>query len=241
MPITIRPLPWDSEQLGVSSGLIECTGLTDCSDRAISAGLQQAAANGLKFLTAKIDARHTGLVNALIKAGGNLVDTELTFQKQPSATKSALKSSPELTIEKLETYWDDSFYALAQTLEQSRFYMDTQIHPDRAHKLWESSIYNSCHGRASYSIVGFVSGRPAGLVNVFEKGGISDIFLIAVLPAYQGKGVGRAMLNHYENTLGPEIRSQTVETQLINFPAQSLYSRMGYRNVFSKHIIHLWL
>lgn len=243
--VRLRDLPWDSEQLGFPCAELIFTAAPPGPGeeelyKALGQALEAARNSGCRFLTAKVPALLRPLTNACQRTGGSLVDTELSFQKRREAPKAWVPADG-VTVEKHATFWDDSFSRLADTLVESRFFIDPMIGAAAARRLWSSSIRNSCTGRASYSLVGYLAGRPAGLINVFEQKGTSDIFLIAVLPEFQGSGVGRAMMAAYEQALGGEVREQTVETQLVNFAAQRLYTRFGYAAVRAKHTFHFWL
>jgi ribosomal protein S18 acetylase RimI-like enzyme len=244
---TLRPLDWDSEMLGLSCGFLqfseEGTDLTASNNwrPAVVAALSEARRRGFRFLTAKIASEADALVNACFAERGLLTDTELTFFKPAKKQPVTAALATGIRIEKVTSFWDDAFYPLSTTLQHSRFFRDNNIHQDVAERLWQASIKNSCSGRASYSIIAFVDGSPAGVVNVFEKETVSDVFLIAVLHQYQRQGLGRAMLEYYDNCLSPDITGQTVETQATNYSAQALYTRMGYQAVAAKHSLHFWL
>jgi len=242
----MRELPWDSGIFGFRCASLQIPeGSVEPAQKEalLVQALVEAGSQAVRFLTARVPCADVETVNACLRAGGVLVDTELTFRKDKSQqAKSVQAAVPSgFVVEKVQTYWHDGLYQLVDTLEHSRFFTDPNIDDELARKLWRTSIHNSCTGRASYSIVCRHGAEPAGLINVFEADGVSDIFLIAMLPAYQGKGLGRAMVACYEANLSKDIVAQTVETQLINYPAQRFYARLGYQNVQAKHTIHFWL
>lgn len=246
--LRVSELPWDSKMLGFACASLDISDNTKGTEiqyfdisSLLSNILLDAKKQGIRFVTAKINAENISLVTTCIYNHGILVDSELSFNKNKQTPNSKLLLPDGIHIIRADCYWDDLLYELAGTLKFSRFFTDTTITYEAAYKLWKHSIYNSCNGRASYSIIAFVDDKPVGLINVFEKEGMSDIYLIAVLPHYQGKGLGKCMMRYYEHCLGDNINHQVVDTQLINYPAQKLYSGMGYRNVRSKHTIHFWL
>lgn len=243
----LRRLDWDSEILGIPSGFLEFSGNSanmiaqDDWRQVVVDALSEARRQGIRFLTVKPTAEDGPLVNACLAESGLLVDTELTFSKEAHKHPVSTPLPVDVRTEKLTSFWDDALYGLAATLRHSRFFRDTNIPNESAERLWRESIKNSCQGRSSYSIVAFVEGKPAGVINAFEKGEVSDIFLIAVLPQFQGRGVGRSMIASYEKEISSTIAGQTVETQVINYAAQSLYARMGYQPIAAKQVIHFWL
>lgn len=244
---SLRQLDWDSEMLGIPSGYLQFSEhranmvAPDAWRQVVADALSAARRQAMRFLTVKLTAENAFLVNACLAENGLLVDTELTFFKLARKQLVTVPLPEAVSIEKVTPFWDDALHGLAATLRHSRFFRDANIPRASAERLWRESIKNSCMGRASYSIVAFVEGQSAGVINVFERDEVSDIFLLAVLPQYQGRGLGRAMIASYENQISSTISGQTVETQVINYAAQSLYTRVGYRVVGAKHVIHFWL
>ncbi len=241
----VQELSWDSEIFGFRCGVLNIPVAVnsisvDELSSLIKATIRKAKVEKFRFLAAKIPAEIFTICAGCLRNTGILVDTELTFQKNTFKC-SEFHVFPEIVVEKHDTFWDDVFYRIPDVLKHSRFFSDPNIDSALARKLWNTSIYNNCTGRASYSLVGFFRGKPAGLINVFERDGISDIFLIAVLPEYQGHGLGKAMMKSYESWLHYDVVEQIVETQVVNYPAQKLYSQMGYNNIRAKHTFHFWL
>lgn len=241
----VQDLDWDTAMLGVSAGIVhfaECPSAGGRDFQAdLSEALHEARRRGIRFLTVKLPTINSLQINACLAQKGILVDTELTFTKTPCSERTTVPTKPDIHVDRFTQFWDESLLELAGTLRLSRYFRDPNIPAANAERLWQTSIRNSCEGRADYSIVVFVQGKPAAVTNIFERSGVSDIFLIAVLPAFQGMGLGRMMLSWYDAQLPEYIVRQTVETQVDNYPAQALYARMGYLNTAAKHTIHFWL
>lgn len=244
-PWVVQELEWDTAMLGISSGMIQFADNSSGDEidfhQHLSEALCEARQRGIRFLTAKLSAKNNFQVNACLAHKGLLVDTELTYSKRPGVGIAPVVTSPDIRIDRHTNFWDESLEELAGTLRLSRFFRDPHIPVEAAERLWQTSLRNSCQGRASYSLIAFMQGKPAAVINIFEHDGISDIFLIAVLPAFQGMGLGRAMLSRYDAQLPEGITKQTVETQVDNYSAQALYVRMGYLNVAAKYTLHFWL
>lgn len=244
--LKINELDWDSSILGYKSGYFDIkekdnVDFADNLDNSVKELLKNAREDGFRFLTAKIDSQNINIVNSCLKNGGILVDTELTFEKKSHSKNIDYQIDAKFRIEKYEKYWHEALSEIINTLKFSRFFVDKNIDASLAEKIWQTSIYNSCSGRASYSVICFDRDNPVGLMNVFEKDLVSDIFLIALTPEYQGHGLGKAMIGFYEKHLGSNIQVQKVETQLINHHAQNLYTSCGYKNMNSKYTVHFWL
>jgi len=238
--LEIKESPWDSEIFGFKCGYVDIFHQTSAA--IISKGLMVARNKGYKFLTTKIAVEDLTLTNNCFQCKGFLADTELTLSKTRGVNKCSSLGVPSgYSLLQEKNYWDDDLLSLAAPIKHSRFFKDPKIDRFTALKLWQTSIYNSCRGRASYSVICLYGKKPVGVIILYEAGCVSDIDLVALLSDYQGQGLGTAMMNFYENHLGAEIATQTVATQVINYPAQKLYSSFGYRTSNVKHIIHFWL
>jgi len=81
-------------------------------------------------------------------------------------------------------------------------------------------------------IVAALDGERVGLVTwvVASTSGRAEIRAIAVHPAAQGRGIGRALLEAaHEALIGAGIRSAWLVTTNDNAPAIRLYESLGYR------------
>lgn len=75
------------------------------------------------------------------------------------------------------------------------------------------------------ALMGFVEGSPESWHDMFR---VSNIF---VDPSARRKGLGRALLEHivaYARARG-DFRAVILETQSCNYPAISLYKKLGFR------------
>lgn len=246
--VKLKYLPWDSGILGIKCGVIEILKKSsliakeDNLSGLLKMLLNIARKQQYKFLVSKINAEEQGIANACFLNKGILIDTELIFIKSHEE-KKLLPVEPQgnnVLIKKFNTYWNNSLFKIAESFTYSRFHKDNNIKSTKAIRLWRNSIHNNCHGRASYSIICFVNKKPVGIMNVFEKNGISEIFLIGLIHAYQNRGLGGAMMKFYEKNISKKIKNHLVETSILNYKAQNLYLVMGYRNNKAKYVIHFW-
>ena len=71
-------------------------------------------------------------------------------------------------------------------------------------------------------------GRPAGSVRFWSVGGVCVIRLLSVSPAYQGRGIGKALLLEIEK-LATECHKYFLCTMLRTSRNVQLFSNLGYR------------
>lgn len=73
----------------------------------------------------------------------------------------------------------------------------------------------------------YAGGTPVGTVTLREE----ELGRLFVLPGYQGKGYGRALLDFAEEAIGPAQGKIVLDASL---PGKVIYLRRGYRVVDSK-------
>lgn len=234
--------PWDSELLGVPSGLVVSNvgNHTERQGRGIEECVEEATSMGVRFLTIKFPSEHLTDLNFVLGRGGKILDAELTFYSETGKMKKNSGDS-HVSFEIQKSFWDDSLSELADDLGYSRFFMDDRIPEDKARLLWQTSIKNHCLGRASYTVIAKVEGTVAGILCVNEEKDVSDLFIVGVLRRFRGRSIGKQMIRYYMERIGPQIKQLTVETQSSNHPAIRLYQSAGYRLLKVKYITHLWL
>ena len=97
---------------------------------------------------------------------------------------------------------------------------------------WNSATelhsYAATPGVALY--LGLLDGEPAGYVGITSYPGWGHLDRIAVLPEFQGRGLGRRILSFASATLARRgARRIGLSTQVDNIRSQRLYERFGFR------------
>lgn len=241
--IFLKPLDWDTERLGVKCGLIDATGLgmsydseklTDEVKRLVR---EEEEA---EFITIKLPWSCVKTVNSVVGLGGVLVDAELTFQYDGSFSRRSEPASDSFSFNFCEKVESKPLIPLAEGMRLSRFFVDPRIPDNRALHLWEESIKNHCEGFADKLMVACHKGEPCGIVTLYFKGpGRIFLHMVGVLKEYQGRRVGRMMLEKVVNRYGGNY-TINVETQSTNLAAQALYQKSGFRYSSLKYVLHLW-
>ena len=99
----------------------------------------------------------------------------------------------------------------------------------------QNLVQKLAHRPTAFSVLAFVDGAPAGLINCFE--GFStfacqplvNIHDVVVLPEYRGKQIGKLMLERVEKiALERGCCKLTLEVLQENGAAQKLYRKFGF-------------
>jgi len=233
--LCLEKLDWDSEQLGLSAGLVANEALIarypapDVFDR-IRAILAQKPE--ISFITFKIPDSCTDIVNMLVRGPADFIDTELIYRFSGPVGKS---SACQVIF--TEQWQGEEFVPLASEMRWSRFFLDKRIAAAKADGLWRTSIANHCQGRADQLAVALLDGQPAGLVVITAAGGEKALFLVGVLPEYQGRGIGTALLKAVTDRYGATAPLY-VETSSRNLAANRLYQKAGFVLHRTRYILH---
>jgi ribosomal protein S18 acetylase RimI-like enzyme len=245
---SLRPLPWDSQQLGILAARIDHL-LAEGSyeeqlqikKRLVETILWEAFERGFRHLSVRVDASDFSSLHALESTGFITVDTIITFvmdfaRQQPSQPQHDFKI-------RLATPADsDKVAALAKTaFLYDRFHADPAIDRERADSLHESWLRNSCGGRSADAVVMAESddellGFAACMVQRDTPGRLgrkAGTMLIAASAEHaRQRGVAHATMMAATEWL----RQQGCEivdggTQVRNVPSARLFRRCGYSYV----------
>ncbi len=235
----LRRLDWDTEMLGVVSGLIDCTALAGVADQAgLAARLARLieADPEVEFTAIKLPTRFSETLDILLSWRARLIDVEMVFVHRAQAATERGDGAVVFT-DRIDR---ETFTDLAEEMVYSRFFMDPFIPRTKAAALWRESLANHCQGRADLLAVAFRGGRPAGLTTLkFAADGSIDLHIVGVLREFRGRGVGSELLTAVTARYGYDYRI-AVETSARNLPAQGLYRKAGFRLDSMRHVLHVW-
>lgn len=134
-------------------------------------------------------------------------------------------------------------YQLAyESGKYSRFSLDPKIKQIEFKYLYNIWVDNSINGKFADGIFVYKEQNSIlGFVTYKTNQDVATIGLIAVNPQYQGKGIGRTLIQSLENKLAINgVETVRIPTQLQNEAACRFYTKMGYQMVDSKILKHFW-
>ena len=241
--IQIQVLDWDSNVLGLSSGMVDCTDFDylDLAEHSDYIG-RLISESELDFVTVKLPENSLEVVNYLISIGASLIGIEivLAYCNNPMSTAGKFRDDDyEIRFcDSISEYND--LIDLAGDFRFSRIFLDHNIPEDKAIDLWRQSIRNYCHGRSDGLVVCLFNGNPCGFIALDFKDS-KTIFLdvVGVLKSFRRRGLFRAMSDRIIDRYSGS-HNIFVETQLLNKDALLSYQNAGFRMHSSKYILHYW-
>ena len=184
------------------------------------------------FCYAKVPVQDVQRSQALASAGFLLVETLVTYQKQPSKDAGIdprLREARSGDNKRVQQIAGCAF-------RFSRFHLDSGIGPATANRIkaaWAGNYFQGQRGHRM--LVAEEQGCLAGFILLVEGPKFTAVDLIAVDPAFQGKGLGAALLLAAET----KERRMTAGTQKTNLPSCRMYEKCGYTAGPRELVFHL--
>jgi len=184
------------------------------------------------FCYAKVPVQDVQRSQALASAGFLLVETLVTYQKQPSkdgVIDPRLREARVGDSKRVQEIAGGAF-------RFSRFHVDAGFGPPIANRIkaaWAGNYFQGQRGHRM--LVAEEQGSLAGFILLVEGPKVTAVDLIAVDPAFQGRGLGAALLLAAE-TKG---RRMTAGTQKTNLPSCRMYEKCGYTAGLRELVFHL--
>jgi dTDP-4-amino-4,6-dideoxy-D-galactose acyltransferase len=129
-----------------------------------------------------------------------------------------------------------------QSGKESRFFKDANIGIVDFEKLYATWIEKSINGALADHVVGvLVSNQLVGFATLAFKIDFAQVGLIAVHTDFRGKGIAKTLMNiciSYTQAAGK--MPLKVVTQAHNISACRLYESMGFKELSSIPLFHIW-
>lgn len=234
--LQFKKLSWDSEQLGIPCGMIDCTSCSFDQSEVVERIEELLNKNcDVQFITIKLSSCYSDLINRLIREQADLIDVELVFK---FSCASPVNVKTVSSIQFMQTLDPDPLLPLAEEMRWSRLQIDKRFPRDKVVSMWKESIRNYCQGRADEIAVAYREDTPAGMitVNFIAKDSV-NLFMVGVLPEFQKQGVGTELVQAVTLRYGG-LRDIYVETSIQNEAAIRLYQKAGFRLGYTRYILH---
>ena len=243
-----RCLPWDSQVLGCPSGSVgglwaEGDYVKQCHrlESVLKACIADAEGHGVRFLSVRLPEDGLAALHAVEAVGFRIIESFLTFSRK-TAGEVPFEGGSDFRIRLAQPIEMETVASIAYRAFQSfRLRADPQIPEFRARHSRREWVRNGFKGRAEAIYVAESKNRIVGFALLRSKGAaekVGEIELIAVDPAFHGRGIGKALvaeaIRHYQGQTA-EIQ---VGTQAKNLRAVGLYTRMGFSVVRSELSFH---
>lgn len=210
-------------------------------DDGLKKAMQAAAADDDAFFYAKVPTDHLQQVSVLMKAGFFLVDTNVVLQRRFVPSGPPIQTDIEIIEAGLEHHSALQNIA-AGCFRYSRFHQDPFFPELAANHLKRRWVENYCLGRRGTVLyAALLHGRPVGFLAVLEsfgKDSVAVIDLMGVETAYQGRGVGRALVARFIEEWQGRADHLVVGTQITNRPSLALYLSFGFQIMNSAYVFH---
>lgn len=233
-------LSWDSEFFGFAVARIDPRIATlDALNRA--AAELRAQAVRLAYWLPQLNDQNTQLAR---QCGGALIGGHARYECEIAAPPAgAVRALPVDPVASSEV--TPELYALALGAGRlSRFALDPEMPLGTADRMYGIWIRRSLAGEIADAVLAArdAQGHTAGIATVAREQGNGVIGLVSVAPEWQGRGVGRALMNaagaHFARAGIARVR---VSTQTGNAAACALYEASGYTRTETTHVVHFWL
>ena len=215
---------------------------TDCSAQSIQEALGDAQAG---FYFTKVSTTAVAQVQTLEKLAFSVVDVNVTLEREPNVPPVSNRGN--CTIRDYDPSRDS---AIAQIGEDcfvySRFHLDPRVSNDLANRIKREWVENSMAGnRGDRLLVAEQDGQAVGFLielHTSQNGKRTTIIdLVGVDRHHQGRGIGRAMMEHVVRRSSGSADLLRVGTQVANVPSLRLYESTGFRTADTQYVLHAHL
>lgn len=196
---------------------------------------------------ARVDTGQIDVVRLLSAAGFYIVDVNVTFGMETSARgpQTGTVDGADYPIREIGAEHHEAALAIAGScFRYSRFHLDPLVPraiADRIKREWVLSYVRKQRGEKLF--IALSNGQPVGFLAALasEEGHrrARIIDLIGVDPAFQGRGIGRALVAFFMDHYRGECDFLQVGTQAANLPSLRLYEKLGFTIAKTQYVMHM--
>lgn len=233
----IELLPWDTEFFGFQTAKVETEKITPHQLTLLIDDLQKANIKLTYFIADANDTIALASLSTLLSP----IDIKQYFEIDLSTNH--FQQHHEISIANANCAGEDC-YALAQIAGGfSRYKRDPNFPPQTFEKLYNTWIENELSDTKNCTVFTFNEQNSiAGLITLKQKEEKGIISLVAVKPNFQGKGIGKKLIEHALAHFKNNGRKNcVVASQKLNSSAASFYRKLQFKLVQEQVYFHLWL
>ncbi|NJD22537.1 MAG: GNAT family N-acetyltransferase [Melioribacter sp.] len=197
------------------------------------------------FIWAKIPTERVDSVDLLNSMNFKVVDVNVTFEINKKYVKKDQTIHSNITEFSKED--ETSILKIAESsFVYSRFHLDKNIPNSLADKIKRMWIKNYIDKKRGVRLLVIkYKDEPAGFLAEIESKkenkSVGVIDLISIDKNFQGKGLGKYLVDYWINDCTDKYDILRVGTQIANIPSMRLYESCGFRISNSLYIMHLHL
>ena len=238
----IRPDPWLAALFGRDVFRVDGCGPGAALARTVDEHRRQQSR---AFYYAKIDAADVPTIGALTGAGMAVVEVNVTFGVAAAAGRGVEDVPNSVAVTRASAGDAESLLQVAATsFRYSRFHLDPLVADSLANRIkreWIASYLARQRGDDLWTVR--FNGEIAGFLAVIggDDHGVhhKTIDLVAIAPAFQGRGIGHAVMRFFFRRYADACDRLRVGTQIANVPSVRLYEAAGMRIERSQYVLHM--
>jgi dTDP-4-amino-4,6-dideoxy-D-galactose acyltransferase len=167
-------------------------------------------------------------------------ETKVVFSKMIIESKEPIDEN--ISVAKKKDNKKQIYNLALESGKFSRFNLDKNFKRREFKKLYYKWVDNSFNKEFADAVLVYkFENEIIGFVTYKILDDFATIGLIAISPLYQGKGVGRKLINAVEMELvNRQIGELRIPTQFQNEIACEFYIKLGYKIIKKKIINHYW-
>jgi ribosomal protein S18 acetylase RimI-like enzyme len=242
---------WDSSLFKLKIGKLSACVFNsdiDLSTRIslLKALIQEAKNKNFDLVFARIPLEDMLTVMALENIGGILTDILITFQRDLQEFSYTNTSSEVIITDPLPQDIEILRSMARNIFKIDHFHSDPKLPTSLSDEVYAEWIKNSLDGLADKVLVARRNQKAIGFITckiekLAPENKVGIIDLVGVDPNEQGRGVGSLLVSEALRYFKNYVYSAYVGTQARNINAMRLYTRAGFKPVYSEATIHLWL
>lgn len=242
-PLRYAHIPWDSQIYGFPCYVLHSANdTTEQFDTLIPAWFETLPTHTSCLVVTRIAPDQICLGHLLTRHNFYLVETQLAFTHPLARYTPSDEPANHAMHMRLANDADKPYLAaIARTVfTTDRFHLDPHLPDDTASHRYATWIHNAyrdsnpiyiCEDSQQATIAGFIHARPDDQT--------IDFSLVAIAPAYQGKGIGLFMGHAVLTTCQQHgYQTATTRTSLNNLGGTNLYTRLGFSLHRATNILH---